>query len=415
MKKLLFIINALFFCLVTHAQIKELWGMTSSGGEFNIGVIFKTDDQGNNQTSQHSFVRKESFSGANPTRTSLVQANNGKLYGIARTGGANDLGVLFQYDPDNNIYAKKVDFAGATNGSYPFGSLIMASDGKLYGMTRAGGTSDLGVLFQYDPSTNIYAKKLDFVGTNGASPFGSLMQASDDKLYGMTSSGGVNNGGVLFQYDPIANSLFKKLDFMGETNGSFPQGSLVQIGNGKIYGMTTYGGSNNKGVLFEYDLVTNKYSKKIDFDGVTNGGNPVGSLTLADNGKLYGVIKNGGSNNKGLLFEYNPNTNIYSKKLDFDGPANGSSPDGSLLWADDGKLYGMTLEGGANDLGVLFQYDPSTDSFAKKVDFGGTANGAYPDGSLVQANDGKLYGMTLAGGENNRGTLFQYNAIANFF
>ena len=69
----------------------------------------------------------------------------------------------------------------------------------------------------------------------------------------------------------------------------------------------------------------------------------------------------------------------------------GDSPSGSLIQASDGKLYGMTEIGGANALGVLFQYDPATAGYTKKIDFGVAAN---PFGSLVQATDGKLYGMT---------------------
>ena len=37
--------------------------------------------------------------------------------------------------------------------------------------------------------------------TDGISPQGSLIQASDGNLYGMTSEGGANNGGTVFQID----------------------------------------------------------------------------------------------------------------------------------------------------------------------------------------------------------------------
>ena len=52
--------------------------------------------------------------------------------------------------PDGTGYAKLLDFAGATNGSYPWGSLI--SDGTfLYGMTQQGGTPNVGTVFKYNP------------------------------------------------------------------------------------------------------------------------------------------------------------------------------------------------------------------------------------------------------------------------
>jgi geranylgeranyl pyrophosphate synthase len=40
-------------------------------------------------------------------------------------------------------------FSGATNGSSTQGSLLLASDGKLYGLTLTGGTNNLGILFQW--------------------------------------------------------------------------------------------------------------------------------------------------------------------------------------------------------------------------------------------------------------------------
>ena len=51
------------------------------------------------------------------------------------------------------------------------GSLIQASDEKLYGMTSLGGSSDYGVAFSYDPVTSTYTKLSDFNGDNGWYPF----------------------------------------------------------------------------------------------------------------------------------------------------------------------------------------------------------------------------------------------------
>src|ERR1035438_1783658 len=137
-----------------------------------------------------------------------MQASNDNLYGMTQLGGAIGDGVIFQYNPSTNTYTDKIDFTGR-NGSNPDGSLIQASDGNLYGMTSQGGANGLGVIFQYNPSTNTYTKKIDFTGTTGthlgASPRGSLMQASDGNLYGMTEGGGANNLGVIFQYNPSTN------------------------------------------------------------------------------------------------------------------------------------------------------------------------------------------------------------------
>jgi len=419
MKKHLLFAIVLTFCLVTLQTLTcfaqnqtELWGMTYQGGSGG-GLIIKTDGNGNNYEVVKSFI---DYPGKNPYYTELCQASNGNLYGMTYQGGANNMGVLFEYDPATDTYTKKLDFTGPINGSNPRGSLMQATNGKLYGMTYQGGSNNMGVLFEYDPATNNYTKKLDFAGaTNGSYPQGSLMQATNGQLYGMTYGGGANGWGVLFEYDPVTNTYTKKLDFAGATTGSNPQGSLMQATNGKLYGMTYGGGVNNLGVLFEYDPATNNYTKELDFAGVTSGSNPQGSLMQATNGQLYGMTYIGGLYNMGVLFEYDPSTNTYTKKLNFEGTITGRNPHGSLIQATNSKLYGMTSGGGINYMGTLFEYDPATNTYTKKLNFAGATNGNYPYGSLMQATNGQLYGMTYGGGANNIGVLFEYDPATSTY
>jgi uncharacterized repeat protein (TIGR03803 family) len=112
-----------------------------------------------------------------------VQASDGKLYGMTTYGGShsagpNYAGVIFSFDPSSSIYTKLKDFdkvnaadpLGSPNGTVPLGSLMQASDGKLYGMTEKGGTSGFGVIFSFDPPSSTYIKLQDFNGANGANP-----------------------------------------------------------------------------------------------------------------------------------------------------------------------------------------------------------------------------------------------------
>src|SRR5437762_3688775 len=112
-------------------------------------------------------------------------------------GGSSLMGVIFSFDSRSSTYAKLKDFDG-TDGAYPSGSLMQASDGKLYGMTSSGGSSDNGVIFSYDLSSTIYTRLNEFDNINGGNPLGSLIQATDGKLYALTNRGGSNNAGVIF-------------------------------------------------------------------------------------------------------------------------------------------------------------------------------------------------------------------------
>ena len=70
----------------------------------------------------------------------------------------------------------------------------------------------------------------------------------------MTSSGGANSAGVIFQFDSVSNTCVTKYDFDG-IHGSSPYGSLLQASNGKMYGVTSGGGANNFGVVFDEEHV----------------------------------------------------------------------------------------------------------------------------------------------------------------
>ena len=82
---------------------------------------------------------------------------------------------------------------------------------------------------------------------------------------------------------------------------------------------------------------------------------------------------------------------------------------GKLCEANQGKLYGRTVRGGSNDMGVLFEWDPETNSFSKKLEFNGTETGRSPNGSLILGDNGKLYGTTGYGGIHDKGVLYEWD------
>lgn len=403
------------YAKLLEATNGKLYGMTNTGGANNVGVLFEYD------TLTNVYLRKVDFvsaNGANP-KGSLMQASNGKLYGMTQLGGANGFGVIFEYDITTNTYTKKVDFTGTTGaaiGREPYGTLIESApaSGKLYGMTRLGGAGNVGVLFEYDYNTNTYTKKVDLTGNAGlaagSNPFGQLTKANG-KFYGLTNLGGANGVGVVFEYDYLLDIYTKKIDLLAAT-GSNPQGSLLLVGT-KLYGMTVVGGTNTPqgGVIFEYDYTLNSYTKLTDLTGgIGAGANPTSELMLGSNGNLFGMTRLGGSTNAGAIFEYNLTGPVYTKKFDLASTAAiGGAPLGSLIQVSTGKIYGLTSLGGNASSGVLFQYNASSNTYVKKVDLNFSSGGGTPNGALMQATNGKLYGLTTVGGTNNIGAIFEYD------
>jgi uncharacterized repeat protein (TIGR03803 family) len=394
----------------------KMYGMTQGGGIYGYGTIFEYDPTTAGYAKKYDFA---TATGGYPFGK-LIEVSNGIFYGMTTRGGLNDLGTVFEYNLNTNVYTKKIDFDGFGKGSKPFGSLLKASNGKLYGCTSEGGSQYAGTLFELDITTNSFQKKVEFAGNSGSpynagTPRGHLIQASNSKLYGLSYDGGNQGIGAIFEYDIIADTCITVYSFNGSGNGKYPYGSLMEASNGKLYGTTHEGGLSNSGVIFEFDFLSQICTNKFNFH--TNGGNPGtdprGNLIQAPDGNLYGMTYGGGVSwgmNLGVLFKFNIATSSYSKMMDF------NFTDGALPWAGlingpGNKLYGITVGGGISHSGVLFDYDPVTNLYTKKFDFSDAINGQTPQGGLMRASNGKLYGMTITGGVYNGGTLYEFDPV----
>jgi uncharacterized repeat protein (TIGR03803 family) len=395
--------------LVLHGNGK-LYGMTSSGGTDNKGVLFEWDPSDDSLTKKIDF--KGESNGADPHGGTLIQSDNGRLYGMTTEGGSYNAGVIFEFDPASGTFRKKVDFPGTPGGGKPYGTLLKASDGRFYGMTSEGGIYNCGVIFEWDTTSNKLITRIDFNYVTGRMPYGSLFQGENGKLYGMTNRGGELDGGVLFEWDPITNIYAEKHDFKITSKTGTVYGSLCRGTNGKLLGMTCSSGANERGAIFEWDPVNDSYKDLINFSTSENGNYFSGTPVKADNGKLYGLAANGGNSNMGILFEWDPFKQMFTRKVDFT-EEKGSYPWGSLIKADNQKLYGTTYSGGVNNMGVLFEWDYAANTYTKMVEFDGLELGKFPEHMLVSADNGKLYGMTTRGGKYDQGVLFEYDPEMN--
>jgi len=329
------------------------------------------------------------------------------LYGMTSSGGTDTMGIIFKMKTDGTGYTKLLDFTGSANGRKPLGSLIF--DGTfLYGMTIFGGTQDSGTIFKIKPDGTGYFKLLNFSAiTNGSLPNGSLI-SDGTFLYGMTGSGGAYNNGNIFKIKPDGTGYSSIIEFDGY-NGASPLGSLFFDGT-FLYGMTYFGGADTScwqcGVVFKIKPDGTGYSKLLDFNG-TNGKNPWGSL-ISDGTFLYGMTFSGGGGfGYGNIFKIKSDGTGYSDLLDFN-TSNGRDPQGDLIF-DGIFLYGMTSYGGSFSDGLIFKIKTDGTGYSKLLDFDGS-NGSWPGGSLI--SDGiSLYGMTSDYGAIGGGTIFKFHPL----
>jgi uncharacterized repeat protein (TIGR03803 family) len=348
-----------------HSQSPDLVVISQQCGADSLGSIVTISGNGSNVSLRYSF---DSINGRNPS-SSLLQASNGKWYGTTTGGGINDLGVIYKFDLNTNTYTKLHDFS-SSGGLFPNGDLIEVTPGKIYGVAQAGGKNNNGVIFSFNINTNIYTKLANFDTINASVPWDGLCKASNGKLYGLTPYGGTYNAGLIYSFDIANNTLTDIFDF-GPFTGERPWGKLIQATDGNLYGLTEGGGLNNNGTLFSFDITTNTYSKVSDFYNNT-GGNSQNTVLQAPTGKLYFNLQ-GGSSAGGTLIEYDLLFNSPNAVVNY-SVTDGSFP-GNLLLGSDGIIYGSTTWGGTgigcspNGCGTLYKYDYANSIFTSLYSF----------------------------------------------
>ncbi|HXB11981.1 MAG TPA: choice-of-anchor tandem repeat GloVer-containing protein, partial [Bacteroidia bacterium] len=345
------------------------------------------------------------------------------LYGLTSSGGTSNMGTVFSITPTGNLNV--ISNLNSIYAAMPNGSLLYASDGKFYASSLEGGYNDSCTIFSCTANGTL-ATVINLDSVWGSSmPLGnSLIQGMDGNLYGMTYQGGpikdsmfIENG-VIFKLQ--LSGQYTALHFFNDTDGAKPAGSLIQTADGNLWGMTTSGGAYGSGTIF-HCTTSGTFTSVFSFS-ISDGTNPYGDLFLANDGNFYGMTSTGGAHNFGTLFRYTP-LGTFTKLFDFND-TNGAYPYGSLIQANDGNLYGLTSYGGtvyggthydsvyhdtvngAMSYGTLFKCTLSG-TLTTLVSFNDT-NGADPFGTLIQASDGNLYGMTYQGGLADSGTAFKY-------
>ncbi|HTB06817.1 MAG TPA: choice-of-anchor tandem repeat GloVer-containing protein [Bacteroidia bacterium] len=379
MKRSFIIVLFFYFLLhnnncVTAQTVGPFYGMTYFGGAYGDGELFSYDPLFSKDSVAISFQYSLDCSHPNGN---IIQDTTGILYGLTSGGGINNTGTLFSYNAQTGKDSVLVSFTG-NNGLFPMGNLLRGKNGLLYGMTSTGGTNNLGTLFNFNTSTGSQTVLYNFDSAHGIIPNGSLIQDTNGLLYGLASAGGQYKLGTLFCFNPNTLTDTVLVNF-NDTNGSTPMGNVIILPKHMLYGMTLKGGLLNAGVAFSYNLTTGKDSTLFSFG--SNYFFPYGSFLLASDSSLYGMASNGSTYN-GAIFRYNPKTGQDTALTFFTGP-NGKSPFGSLMQASDGHFYGMTYFGGSNGYGVLFSFNPLTWKDSVLVNFN-SSNGQNPSGDLTE-------------------------------
>jgi uncharacterized repeat protein (TIGR03803 family) len=379
-----------------------LYGTSSTATAVSGGLVYRSTVNGSSVTSLHQFGSTEGYA----PKAGLLKGSDGLLYGSTRLGDtsvANTTGTIYRmaFDGTAFVILHRFGVYSETNvngnpknldGAYPESALIEASDGYLYGVTRAGGLNGTGVVFRMSPDGSGFS--------------------------------------VLHHFGPVTSLATDSL--IKNVGGSSPVGTLLQAPDGYLYGTASVGGTSGRGTIFRMLLDGTGFEVVHEFTSLSStspavnldGAAPLAGLANGGDGLLYGVASTGGANGVGTLFVVDPNSGdpttadpddrLLTVLHAFDTP-NGSIPTAALIVGSDSRLYGVTGGGGTDssgattNFGTIYSIQRDGTDFTKLYSFDGK-EGSGPYGPLLQLDAATFVGIAAAGGKCNQGTLFSYSA-----
>jgi len=348
----------------------------------------------------------------------------------------------------------------------PGGSLILDSNGALYGTTAYGGDdpSGCGTVFELGPPTTqggpwTISTLYSFTGANGdgCRPEAGVIFGPNGELFGTTTVGGTVQSGTVYQLAPPAQpggawTETILYSFRGGSDGTLPYGALAADHNGILYGTTYWGGLKGQGVrggcgstgcgtVFALKPPTQPGGSWTEtvlyrFLGLAgDGAEPLAGLVIGRGGERYGTTAGGGQHvpyppyTLGTVFELRPSAGgrIWKETIlhAFTGQTtgDGADPFANLTMGADGALYGTTYYGGTGSFclsgcGIAFQLTPPANggAWTETVLYsflGQNGDGNNPEGGLIESSNGFFYGSTRYGGgaasceSAGCGTLFE--------
>jgi len=191
---------------------------SSPSGPESCGMVYKITP-GGFETVLHRF--RGGMDGANPI-AGLLWGENDHLYGVTDYGGGHGTrlggGTVFELPsagerPIEKILYRFCSVRKCTDGEHPADSDGLRTDtnGDLYGTTQAGGdgTCQCGNAFVLRPSGSGYTEAVlhNFQGNDGAQPYGGIVLAGKNAVFGTTAQGGSSSQcahgcGVVYEIPP---------------------------------------------------------------------------------------------------------------------------------------------------------------------------------------------------------------------
>jgi len=369
-----------------------------------INQLIKIKTDGTNYTTLHTFTPATD---GGYGLAGVTEVPGDKLFGAEVEGGTNNGGTIYSINKDGSNFTVHHHFISAT-GTNPESRLVLF-DGKLYGTTSNGGDIGYGVIYVINADGSNYRVLASFPSVSLSDmPAGDISISSNGRIFGAFREfiQGTSGSKRMFKVDTSGVDLDFFVDVNQRDNGDATKSILLLPDDETIFYVTSELGRHEGGALSQTDTTGIGGLSLFHFGTSTNGFAP-GPLMKASDGRLYGTTRIGGPDGNGTVYTVQPDGKSYLKLHTF-VDVEAYQPKGKLLEASDGKLYGVCAWGGTHNGGIIYHLDKNGNNFQVIYDFPDITTGYSPVGGLVEDVSGALYGACIYSG-GGMGSVFKIN------
>lgn len=187
------------------------------------------------------------------------------------------------------------------------------------------------------------------------------------------------------------------------SDGQYPAAQLAEDDKGNLYGTTTAGGASSGGDGAIFKLARDGTETVLHSFSGPDGTEPSGNIVFGGKA-LFGATLFGGANDLGVIYRLAPNGKFHVLHS-FGGNGDAISPSGWVIWDNAGFVYGAA-QGGANGFGAIYKVAAANGKETVVYSFTGGLDGGNPV-SCLKLPDGTLYGETTQGGRHDAGVVFK--------
>lgn len=311
------------------------------------------------------------------------------IYGVTTLAGQGDsifgFGSIYRIKPDGTEFTKLKTFDDGN----PGGNLCIIGD-YFYGCKTEFTSSQSSTIYRIKKDGTGYEDIFQFKKAEpmvyGKLPYSDLL-FDGNHLFGVTRWGGINDKGIIFQVNIDGTGFEKLYDFKDNK----PTGLLISA-NDQIVGLTDNKFNSNLPNVFKYRKDIKQHVDFFNY-GDSIGNNPVGIAFY--NNYLWFNTQYGGKYNNGSLFKVPLDGFVPTKLFDYQGV----KPVGPLI-GKGSKIYGTSNDSVGQSIGVrtnniIYHYDLDSSKIIEQIKF---RNIRYPNshGDLV-TDSTYLYGFSKDG------------------